>query len=104
MTTLRQPMTARPLRCVRGANYRKAMAELTPKLELLARLIIAKTGKLTANNIAALAVETGLPCKTAFEFLEYAEVLPSGTWDRFHPKSQAKVRAAAEQFYREWQP
>lgn len=104
MTTLPQPATARPLRCVRGASYRKAMDELMPKLELLARLIMAKTGKLTANDIASLAAETELPCRTTFEFLEYAGVLPSGLWERLSSGSQGRIRAAAEQFYREATP
>jgi hypothetical protein len=93
--------TARPMRCIRGSNYRKAMAELMPKVELLARLIMAKTGKLTAHDIAVLAVETELPCKTAWEFLEYAEVLPSGHWQRLSEASKAKVRGDAEQIYQQ---
>ena len=93
------PVISRPLRCVRGSNYRQAMAELTPTLTYAAAYIMRETGKLTGNNIAWIAAQVNLPCKTACEFLEYAELLPSGTWDRLHPSSQAKIRAAAEQYY-----
>lgn len=68
---------------LRGVNYKKAMQEWTP-------LLIAKAleaydrdgGKLTPLAIGRIAIELDFPIKTTFNFLEYAELLPSGTWDR----------------------
>lgn len=67
---------------VRGGNYRKLMQSILPDLAAKARVLIAESGKLSALQVAMMAIEFNLPMKTTFEFLEYAEILPTGTWDR----------------------
>lgn len=79
-------------RALRGANYRRAMEELTPSLIKAAAAVVANEGKLSALAVVQIANDHTLPAKTAFEFLEYAEVLPSGTYERLPPKTKAALR------------
>ena len=78
---------------LRGANYRKVMDEVTPMLSRRANELISSEGKFTPRMIATLAIEFNLPAKTTCEFLEYARILPSGTWDRLENKGQNLVRS-----------
>ena len=79
-------------RNLRGANYRKVMDEVTPMLSHRANELIERDGKFTPLMIATLAIEFNLPAKTTCEFLEYARILPSGTWDRLESNGQKAVR------------
>lgn len=84
------------MRNVRGSAYRRAMAEVTPALVARARRLIGEQGKFTLTMVATLAQEFDLPVKTTCEFLEYAEVLPSGTWERLAEKTKREVRGLAQ--------
>ena len=84
------------MRNIRGANYRKVMDEVTPKLSFRANELIAHEGKFTPRMIATLAIEFDLPAKTTCEFLEYADVLPSGTWERLGGDRQKAIRDLAK--------
>ena len=83
-------------RCVRGRNYRRVMGEVTPDLVARAKVVIAETGMLTSRDTASFARDFRLPIKTVFNFLEYAEVLPSGTWERLPRVSQERIRKAVK--------
>lgn len=78
---------------LKGRNYRIAMQEWTPLLVADAAEAHEALGKLTPLAVAQIAVKRNFPVKTTFEFLEYAETLPSGTWtrlaDRGYTASQA---------------
>ena len=84
------------MRNLRGANYRKVMDKVTPMLSCRANELIASDGKFTLRMIATLAIEFDLPAKTTCEFLEYADVLPSGTWDRLGGNRQKAIRDLAK--------
>lgn len=82
------------MRNVRGHNYRRVMAAVTPRLTARAKgMIQCAGGEFNARMIAVLAKEFDLPAKTACEFLEHAEVLPTGTWERLPRKTQQQIRA-----------
>lgn len=68
--------------CVRGSHYKLAKAQYTPPLIAKAKEVVARTGKLTIPDIVQMADELKLPMKTTFRFLEYAGVIPTGTWER----------------------
>lgn len=68
--------------CVRGSHYKLAKDKYTPLLIAKAKKIVARTGKLTIPDIVQMADEFSLPIKTSFKFLEYAGVIPTGTWER----------------------
>ena len=72
------------------------MGEVTPDLVARAKVVIAETGMLTGRDMASFARDFRLPIKTVFNFLEYAEVLPSGTWERLSRVSQERIREAAK--------
>ena len=62
------------MRNVRGHNYRRVMAAVTPILTARAKGMIQCTGgKFNARMIAVLAKEFDLPTKTTCEFLEHME-------------------------------
>lgn len=70
---------------VRGRQYRKVMAGVTPSLHQAAQEIAQSRtpASFTLRDIGVLAKQFDLPIKTTCEFLEYCEFLPSGTWQRF---------------------
>lgn len=68
------------------------MEELTPSLVKAAANVVAHEGRLSALAVAQIAVAHKLPAKTCFEFLEYAGILPSGTYERFPAKTKAAIR------------
>ncbi|NER83303.1 MAG: hypothetical protein F6K42_27880 [Leptolyngbya sp. SIO1D8] len=81
---------------LRGRNYKKAMQVWIPILVADAVEIYVNEKKLTALAISRIAVKRNFPIKTTFEFLEYAKILPSGTWDRLVDRgfTAAKAKAA----------
>jgi hypothetical protein len=80
-----------PTIALRGQNYRCAMASITPALVARAKGMITCAGCFTPRMIAELAREFQLPCKTACEFLEHAEVLPTGTWERLPQRTRQQI-------------
>jgi hypothetical protein len=60
-------------------------------MKMLAQRAIEAEGKLSAAHVFRIAFLMSLPTKTTFEFLEYAGVLPLGTWER---RIKGKVSAA----------
>ena len=75
-------MTYDPRINLRGRNYRKAMTEWTPLLVADARKVHEQKQKLSPIDIARIAIKHNFPMKTTFQFLEYDELIPTGTWDR----------------------
>lgn len=86
---------------LRGRNYRIAMQEWTPLLVADAEAIIADEGKLTLLCVTKIAVKHNFPVKTTFEFLEYAEILPSGTWARLVNRGYTAQQAVKDVFKHE---
>jgi hypothetical protein len=81
---------------VRGKKYSIVKEEYTPKLVQRTQELIEKNQKLSAANVAFLAIEFDLPMKTTFEFLESARILPIGTWEKVsYGRSVAELRESA---------
>lgn len=86
---------------LRGANYRRAMEQWIPILVRDATEAYEREGKLTPLAISQIAVRRGLPIKTTFEFLEHAELIAYGSWERlanrgFTDKKAREAVAEAE--------
>ena len=81
---------------LRGRNYRIAMEQWTPLLVSDAEAARQKLGKLTPLAVAQIAVKRNFPVKTTFEFLEYAEILPSGTWMRLADRGYTSKQAVED--------
>jgi hypothetical protein len=62
-----------------GVLIRQVYELLNDELQTKAR----KKDTLSINDVALLAVEYNLQLKHCFEFLEWSNVLPSGTYERF---------------------
>lgn len=45
-------------------------------------MVAAKGRTLSIMDVGIIARDLGLPIKTTFEYLEYLEIFPGGTWDR----------------------
>ncbi|MGR3279968.1 hypothetical protein ACSYAD_33475 [Acaryochloris marina NIES-2412] len=67
--------------CVMGTNYARSKKEHQPTLVKLAQAIQAKYNALTPLDIARLAYHLRLPCKTAFDWLADAGIIPHAVWD-----------------------
>jgi len=80
-------------RDLRGRNYKQLMDCITPVLVERATNLPGLEGRLTPRSLAKLAIEFDLPVKTTCEFLEYAGILSSGTWERFPKTTKKELRA-----------
>lgn len=67
--------------CVMGANYVRAKQEHQPTLVKLAQAIREEYNALTPLDIARLAHHLQLPCKTSFDWLADAGIIPPAVWD-----------------------
>ena len=67
---------------LKGDRYMAVFKERIGSLVIMANLIYKKKKKLSVLDIASLVLKIGLPVKTTFEFLQYAEIIPGVTWER----------------------
>lgn len=67
--------------CVMGANYVRAKKKHQSTLVKLAQAIQTEYNALTPLDIARLAHRLKLPCKTAFDWLADAGIIPPAVWE-----------------------
>jgi len=76
--------------------YARVRADVTPRLVRKAECIIEDTGQLTPADVITMAIDEDIIPKYAFEWLESAGVLPTGTYQKLQDRG-FKVQKAVEE-------